>query len=137
MHGMRIIGHGIDIVEVARIATMLEAHGQRFVTRCFTEVEAAYADAAHRRRAERYAARFACKEAVLKALGTGWRDGIAWRQIEVRREPSGRPSLVLTGRCAEIADDLGIVQWHVSLSHTDTSAIASVVGCGEALPADL
>ena len=137
MHGMRIIGHGIDIVEVARIASMLEAHGQRFVTRCFTEAEAGYADAAHRRRAERYAARFACKEAVLKALGTGWRDGIAWRQIEVRREPSGRPSLVLTGRCAELADDLGIVQWHVSLSHTDTNAIASVLGCGAALTADL
>ena len=134
---MRIIGHGIDIVEVARIASMLEAHGQRFVTRCFTEAEAGYADAAHRRRTERYAVRFACKEAVLKALGTGWRDGIAWRQMEVRREPSGRPSLVLTGRCAEIADDLGIVQWHVSLSHTETSAIASVLGCGAALAADL
>ncbi len=134
---MRIIGHGIDIVEVARIATMLEAHGERFVTRCFTRAEADYAEAAHRRRAERYAARFACKEAVLKALGTGWRDGIAWRQIEVRRAPSGRPSLVLTGRCAEIADDLGIVQWHVSLSHTDTNAIASVLGCGAALAADL
>ncbi len=134
---MRIIGHGIDIVEVARIASMLEAHGERFVTRCFTEAEAGYAESAQRRRAERYAVRFACKEAVLKALGTGWRDGIAWRQIEVRREPSGRPSLVLTGRCAEIADDLGIVQWHVSLSHTDTSAIASVLGCGAALAADL
>ena len=137
MHGMRIIGHGVDIVEVARIATMLEAHGQRFVTRCFTEAEAVYAEAAHRRRAERYAVRFACKEAVMKALGTGWRDGIAWRQIEVRREPSGRPSLVLTGRCAELADDLGIVQWHVSLSHTDTNAIASVLGCGAAPAADL
>ena len=137
MHGMRIIGHGVDIVEVARIASMLEAHGERFVTRCFTRAEAGYAESAHHRRAERYAARFACKEAVLKALGTGWRDGIAWRQIEVRREPSGRPSLVLTGRCAEIADDLGIVQWHVSLSHTDTNAIASVLGCGAAFATDL
>ena len=137
MHGMRIIGHGIDIVEVARIAAMLEAHGQRFVSRCFTEAEAGYAEAAHRRRAERYAVRFACKEAVLKALGTGWRDGIDWRQIEVRREPSGRPILVLTGRCAELADDLGIVQWHVSLSHTDTNAIASVLGCGAVLATDL
>lgn len=136
MRGMRIIGHGIDIVEVSRIAAMLQEHGQRFVTRCFTEGEAGYADEAHRRRAEHYAARFACKEAVLKALGTGWRDGIAWRDIEVRRGPSGQPNIVLTGRCAELADELGIEHWHVSLSHTATIATASVIGSGPSTGTD-
>ncbi len=136
MRGMRIIGHGIDIVEVARIGAMLQAHGQRFVTRCFTEAESGYAESARRRRAEHYAARFACKEAVLKALGTGWRDGISWRDIEVRRGPSGQPNVVLTGRCAQIADELGIEHWHVSLSHTDTIATASVIGSGPATGTD-
>ena len=133
---MRIIGHGIDIVEVARIAAMLQEHGQRFVTRCFTEAESGYAESSRRRRAEHYAARFACKEAVLKALGTGWRDGVSWRDIEVRRGPSGQPNVLLTGRCAEIADELGIELWHVSLSHTETNAIASVIGSGPAIRTD-
>ena len=88
MRGMRIIGHGIDIVEVSRIAAMLQEHGQRFVTRCFTEGEAGYADEAHRRRAEHYAARFACKEAVLKALGP---DGATGSLGGISRSGGGRP----------------------------------------------
>ena len=109
---------------------MLQEHGTRFVQRCFTEAEREYAESGPRRRAERYAVRFACKEAVLKALGTGWRSGITWRDVEVRREPSGQPKLALSGRCADLAAELGIVEWHVTLSHTSTNALASVIGSG-------
>jgi holo-[acyl-carrier protein] synthase len=124
---MAIIGHGIDVVEVARIERMLREHGDRFVTRCFTVAERSYADRAARRRAEHYAARFACKEAVLKAMGTGWRDGIEWTDIEVVREGSGQPRVRLSGRAAEIADELGITRWHVSLSHINELAMASAI----------
>ncbi len=131
MRLMSVVAHGVDLVEIGRIATMLDEHGRRFVERCFTDREQQYAEAAHRRRAERYAARFACKEAVLKALGTGWRDGISWRDIEVCREPSGRPRLALSGRCAEIADELKIARWDISLSHSGSFAVASVIASGE------
>lgn len=125
---MRIIRHGIDCVDVSRIERMLADHGERFVLRCFTDAERDYADAGARR-AERYAARFAAKEAVLKALGTGWRGGVDWRDISVVREPSGRPSLAIVGRCGELARELDIVRWEISLSHTRTVAIASVIAC--------
>lgn len=124
---MNVVAHGIDLVEIARIEAMLAEHGERFTTRCFTEGEQAYAEAGARTRAERYAARFACKEAVLKALGTGWREGISWRHVEVRRDPSGRPHVALSGRCAELAEKMGIGAWHVSLSHTRGNAMASVI----------
>ena len=127
---MEIVAHGIDLVEIARIEAMLTEHGERFTTRCFTAGEQAYSDAAGRTRAERYAARFACKEAVLKALGTGWRDGISWRHIEIRRTPSGQPLVALSGRCAELADEMGIGDWLVSLSHTRGNAMASVIATG-------
>ena len=127
---MKVIAHGIDLVEVPRIAAMLEEHGARFVERCFTEREQRFAEAARGRRSERYAARFACKEAVLKALGTGWRSGIRWRDIEVERQPSGQPCVVLSGRCAEIAGQMNISRWLVSLSHTAQNAMASVIACG-------
>jgi holo-[acyl-carrier protein] synthase len=125
---MSVIAHGVDLVDIARIETMLREHDQRFVERCFTDGERRYAEASRRLRAQRYAARFACKEAVMKALGTGWRDGISWRDIEVVREPSGSPRLVLTGRCAELAGRLNIARWHVTLSHTPLCAMASVIG---------
>ncbi len=127
---MDIVAHGVDLVDIARIEAMLVALGERFTTRCFTEDERTYADSAARTRAERYAARFACKEAVLKALGTGWREGISWRHIEVRRTPSGQPQVTLSGRCAELADEMGIGGWHVSLSHTRDNAMASVIATG-------
>jgi holo-[acyl-carrier protein] synthase len=129
---MQVIAHGVDLVDIARIESILREHGRQFVDRCFTDHERRYADASRRHRAQRYAARFACKEAVLKALGTGWREGIAWRDIEVSRQPSGRPRLVLGGRCAELAEELRIDQWHVTLSHTPLCAMASVIACGSA-----
>jgi len=124
---MRIVGHGIDMVETARVARMLEEHGERFMERVFTPAERLYAD--DRKRAiEHLAGRFAAKEAILKVLGTGWRGGIAWTDAEVIREPSGRPDVRLHGECLRVAGALGIDQWWLSISHIDTHAIASAIG---------
>ncbi len=129
---MPAMRHGVDLVEIDRIGRMLEDHGERFISRCFTEAEAAYAEQGRSRRIERYAVRFACKEACLKALGTGWRDGIRWRDMETTRSADGEPGLRLSGRCLELARAWRITQWAVSLSHTRTHAIASVIGWGPA-----
>lgn len=128
---MTMIGHGIDLVELKRLDAMLARHDVRFTERVFTEAERAYADAGGRRRTERYAARFAAKEAVFKALGTGWRSGITWHDVEVLHAPSGAPMLRLHGRCAELARQRGIGRWLITLSHTDETAIASVIACSE------
>lgn len=125
---MPILGHGIDIVETARIRQLVESHGQRFLDRCFTPNEQAYCQRNPKRFYEHLAGRFAAKEAVLKVLGTGWRGGIAWTDIEILREPSGLPRVTLTGECHRIANELGIVRWHVSISHIETHATASAIG---------
>ena len=127
---MRILGHGIDMVETARIARMIDEHGERFLDRCFTAAERGYA-IDKRRQVEHFAGRFAAKEAILKVLGTGWRDGIAWTDAEVLRETSGRPSVLLHGRCLEVARGLGIDEWWISISHIETHAIASAIGVGK------
>lgn len=121
------LAHGVDLVEVSRIARMLEEHGARFEQRVFTAGELAYA-ADKPRRAEHLAARFAAKEAALKAIGTGWAAGIAWTEVEVVSEPDGRPVLRLHGKAAELASARGLTTWAVSLTHTGTMAMASVVG---------
>jgi len=127
----RVIAHGIDLVDVARIKQSITEHGQRFIDRCFTQLEADYAQSAKEpRNYERFAARFAAKEAVLKALGTGWANGIAWTDVEIRRQPSGAPTVYLSGKAAEIAEELGITQLHLSMTHTSTQAMASVIACG-------
>ena len=127
----RVIAHGIDLVDVARIKQSITEHGQRFIDRCFTQQEADYAQSAKEpRNYERFAARFAAKEAVLKALGTGWANGIAWTDVEIRRQPSGAPTVYLSGKAAEIAEELGIAQLHLSMTHTSTQAMASVIACG-------
>ncbi|MBZ0173346.1 MAG: holo-ACP synthase [Phycisphaerales bacterium] len=128
---MAIIGHGIDAVEVARIAGLLEHRGERFGERCFTPDERAYADSS-KRRVEHYAVRFAAKEAVMKALGTGWAQGVGWTDAEVTRDPSGRPGLLLHGVAARIAAELGVERWSLSLTHTETIAFASVIAEGGA-----
>jgi len=125
---MPIIGHGIDIVETARIQEMLDRHGQRFLDRCFTFSEQQYCARNPKRYVEHLSGRFAAKEAVLKVLGTGWRGGIAWTDMEILPEPSGQPKLHLTGECARIAAQLGISRWHVSISHISTHATASAIG---------
>jgi holo-[acyl-carrier protein] synthase len=125
---MSVIGHGIDIVETTRIRHLCEEHGQRFLDRVFTAGEQAYCQANPKRYFEHLAGRFAAKEAVLKVLGTGWRGGIAWTDIEILKDPSGQPRIALTGECARIAGELGITTWHVSLSHIETHATASALG---------
>jgi holo-[acyl-carrier protein] synthase len=107
---------------------MVEEHGQRFLDRVFTSAEQAYCSANPKRYYEHLAGRVAAKEAVLKVLGTGWRGGIAWTDVEVLKEPSGQPRIRLTGECLRIATDLGISSWHLSLSHIETHATASAIG---------
>lgn len=128
---MTILGHGIDLVETSRIAQMVARHGDHFLDRCFTAAERGYAEASAKRRDEHLAARFAAKEAVLKALGTGWRNGIAWTDVEVVREPSGRPVVKLSGEAERVAASLGITAWMLSLSHTDSHAMASAIALGQ------
>jgi holo-[acyl-carrier protein] synthase len=125
---MSVIGHGIDIVETDRIRRLCEEHGQRFLDRVFTAREQEYCRSNPKRYFEHLSGRFAAKEAVLKVLGTGWRGGIAWTDIEVLKEVSGQPRIALTGECARIATELGIKNWHVSLSHIETHATASAIG---------
>ena len=123
--------HGVDLIEVARIADMLEKHGDTFVTRCFTEREQELSNvSSEATRAQRYAVRYAAKEAVLKALGTGLSGGIEWINVSVDRQ-EGPPQIILSGEASRIADAQGISTWVVSLSHTDTMAMASVIGTGE------
>jgi len=124
---MLILGHGIDLVANQRIAAMLDSHAARFRDRVFTSQEQGYCEAGPKRRIERYAVRFAAKEAAFKALGTGWRSGIAWTDVEVVSLVSGQPRLEVQGRCQEIAMERGISAWHVSLSHVTDYSIASVL----------
>jgi holo-[acyl-carrier protein] synthase len=125
--GMSIIAHGVDMVECDRLARSMERHGEAFVQRVFTEAEVAYCRG-RRREIEHFAGRFAAKEAVLKVLGTGWRSGIRWTDVEVINEPSGRPRVRLHGRCREIADALGLAEILISISHVSSHAIASAIG---------
>jgi holo-[acyl-carrier protein] synthase len=125
---MAILGHGIDIIETARIRHSIEEHGQRFLDRVYTPAEQAYCAKNRKRYHEHLAGRFAAKEAVLKVLGTGWRGGIAWTDIEILPEPSGQPKIQLSGECLRIAQQLRITQWHVSISHIETHATASAIG---------
>jgi len=113
---------GVDIVELARFECILRRHGTRFLQRVYTEAELAYC----RHNVSRLAARWAAKEAISKALGTGWR-GIRWRELEVIREPSGRPGVGLHGLAKDIAEGCGISHWALSLSHSSESAIAFVI----------
>jgi holo-[acyl-carrier protein] synthase len=121
-----IVGTGIDVVEVPRVAAALQRFGRRFVERIFTEDEIRYCES-KANRAERYAARFAAKEAGMKALGTGWNHGVRWRDLEVQRARGGRPTLVLSGKAAEFAKQLGAARTQISLTHTAAEAIAHVI----------
>jgi holo-[acyl-carrier protein] synthase len=121
-----IIGTGIDIAEVPRIRHSIERFGERFLKRIYTTGEMRYCDS-KANRVERYAARFAAKEAAMKALGTGWSHGVRWRDCEVVRMPGGRPSITFHGKAGEIASRLGVKNAALSLSHTAEQAIAQVI----------
>jgi len=127
---MEIIAHGIDLVDFPRIEEMIERHGDRFVDRVFTAAEQEYANA-HRNSVEKYAGRFAAKEAVLKLVGTGWRGRIAWTDVEVVNSPSGQPEVRLSGEVKGIAEKLGIRQISISITHTANFAIASAVALAQ------
>jgi holo-[acyl-carrier protein] synthase len=121
-----IVGTGIDLAEVDRIRASIERHGDRFVQRIYTPGEIAYVER-KANRYERYAARFAAKEAGMKAIGTGWRQGVTWHDFEVANLPSGRPTLKLSGRAAEFAERLGVKRISLSLTHTAASGMAFVI----------
>ena len=125
-----IIGIGADLAEVARIREAIKRHGERFLQRVYTPLEIAYCRS-HRNAAERFAVRFAAKEAMMKALGTGWRSGIRWRDIEVANARGGKPGLHLTGKALEIFHSLGGTRVLLSLTHTDYYALAQVIIEGE------
>ena len=121
-----IVGTGIDIAEVPRIRQSMERFGERFLRRIYTAAEIRYCDS-KANRVERYAARFAAKEAAMKALGTGWSRGVRWRDCEVVRLPGGRPTITFHGKAAEFAAKLGAKNAALSLSHTAEQAIAQVI----------
>src|SRR5450755_2638996 len=125
-----LIGTGVDLIEIARIAHSIERFGDRFLRRVYTDHEIAYC---HRKRnaAESFAARFAAKEAAAKALGTGISYGVTWLEIEVTRELSGKPGLRFHGRAAALAAHLGVRKAALSLTHTNVLAMASVALEGE------
>ena len=121
-----ILGTGVDLAEVPRIRAAIERHGGRFIERICTPPEIAYVER-KANRLERYAARFAAKEAGMKAIGTGWKRGVSWRDFEVVNLPSGRPTLRLHGVASEIAQQLGVRQIWLSLTHTAELGMAHVI----------
>lgn len=123
---MAIVGTGIDIVECLRIAQMIERHGELFITRVYTEGEIEYCSA-RKAATQHYAGRWAAKEAVLKALGTGWRRGISWRDIEIRNNRQGAPMVHLRAGARDVMEKAGIQRLHVSISHCRSFAVAHVV----------
>lgn len=121
-----IVSIGIDIIEVHRVREVL-ARTPRFAERVFTEAERDYCDSRGAVAAQHYAARFAAKEAALKALQTGWRNGITWHDVEVAARDSGAPYLMLHGMAKELLDQLGATTAHLSISHTTEHAVAEVI----------
>lgn len=127
---MDILGIGTDITECLRIAQMIERHGELFVDRVYTSEEIHYCQQ-RKQATQHFTGRWAAKEAVLKAIGTGWRRGISWRDIEVQNEPGGRPSIILRGGAKEVADRDGITEVLISISHCRSHATAHAVAVGE------
>ncbi len=126
-----ILGQGIDLCGVERIRRMIRDHGDHFLERTYTEAEVAYARRRKKGFEETLAGRFAAKEAVMKALGTGWRGGVEFRGIEILNEPSGKPYVVLHGTTAEKAHELGVSTLHVTITHTEDLAIAAAIAEGD------
>jgi len=121
-----IVGMGVDIAEVGRIQGAIERHGETFLRRIYTDREREYCER-FKNKYERYAGRFAAKEAAMKALGTGWRRGVKWVDLEVVRETSGRPTLAIMGEAAKIAEQLGVKSVALSITHTESQALAQVI----------
>ena len=127
---MSIYGIGTDIVECLRIAQMIERHGELFITRVYTEHEVEYCQS-RKQATQHFAGRWAATEAVLKALGTGWRRGISWRDVEIRNERSGSPTVALRGGARDYMEQQKISQVLVSISHCRTHATAYAIAVSE------
>src|SRR5690242_9027678 len=128
----QILGIGTDIVECLRIAQMIDRHGELFLNRVYTSDEIAYCSS-RKAATQHYAGRWAAKEAVLKALGTGWSRGISWRDIEVRNDEGGRPSIRIEGGAQEACERLGITDMLISISHCRSHAVAFATAVGPGL----
>ena len=121
-----IVGTGIDLVEIGKLRAAMERRGDRLRNRLFTPGEIRYCDG-RPNPFQHYAARFAAKEALFKAIGTGWSGGVGWRDAEVRNRANGKPDLLLSGKALEVARRLGAARYRISLSHTDGYALAQVI----------
>ncbi len=124
-----ILGIGTDIIECLRIAQMIERHGELFISRVYTQHEIQYCQS-RKLATQHFAGRWAAKEAILKALGTGWRRGISWRDIEVHNDPGGKPVVALRGGARDVVEQLGITQMLVSISHCRSHATAYALALG-------
>lgn len=130
-----IIGIGTDITECLRIARMIERHGELFINRVYTTEEIKYCQS-RKQATQHYAGRWAAKEAILKAIGTGWRRGISWRDMEVRNEPGGKPVVAVRGGVKDVVEQLGIREIQVSISHCRTHATATAIAIGKETKSD-
>jgi len=126
---MGVAAHGVDMVDCKRLGEVVRGRGRRFLERVFTQAELDYC-IGKKREMEHLAGRFAAKEAVLKVLGTGWRGGVNWTDVEILNEPSGQPRVKLSGKCKEIAEQRKLGEILISISHIETHAIASAVAGG-------
>ena len=129
---MNIIGIGTDIIECLRIAKMIERHGELFIQRVYTAQEIEYCRS-RKMAVQHFAGRWAAKESVLKALGTGWIRGITWRDVEVRNDVGGKPSIVLDGGAEDLCQRAGIEEVQISISHCRSHAIAYALAIGSQL----
>lgn len=126
---MNLIGIGTDIIECLRIAQMIERHGELFINRVYTPYEIEFCQS-RKAATQHFAGRWAAKEAILKAIGTGWRKGISWRDMEIRSNTQGKPSVVLTGGARDVADALGVQEILISISHCRSHATAMATAVG-------
>ena len=126
----KIIGIGTDITECLRIARMIERHGELFINRIYTPEEIKYCQS-RKQATQHFAGRWAAKEAILKALGTGWQRGISWRDIEIRNEPGGKPIVAVRGGVKDVVEELGIAEIQISISHCRSHATALAVAVGK------
>lgn len=126
---MVILGIGTDIIECPRIGMMIEQHGELFLRRVYTDREIRYCQG-RKHAMEHFAGRWAAKEAILKAIGSGWSRGIAWTDVEVRNQPGGQPKVLVCGGAKEIAAQRGIADIMISISHCRTYATAYALALG-------
>ena len=127
---MDILGHGVDIIECPRMDKMLSRHGDRLLHRVFTEHEQAYCQK-HKERIQHLAGRFAAKEAVIKALGTGMRGRMKWTDVQIANDDLGKPEIILSGESALLAERMGVAKILISISHTREHAVASAIALGQ------